>query len=206
MFYLTSCSKDEAPNLTIEETDPIEVPISTAPIIDPINGNQVIGEAGLFRYDGGISMRYITSGLAPGHAYTIWWVVWNKPEACIGYPGPCASDDFEAADQVEVEIMYAAGAISGQDGRANFKAYLETNDANGSINTLFGLPKFGGLKNPMTSEIHLVLRSHGPAISGQTHEQTSSYGGGCTTNLPDFTEVPDQMGECADIHFAVFQP
>ncbi len=67
------------------------------------------------------------------------------------------------------------------------------------------MPSFGGLQDARQAEIHLVLRSHGPKIPGQINAQISSFQGGCTTNLPPFTEVPDEIGECADIHASIHQ-
>ena len=72
---------------------------------------------------------------------------------------------------------------------------------------LFFLPDPQGLIN---AEIHMVLRSHGPAVPGIVNEQIGSYVGGCPTTLPygfpPFSEVPDAAGECGDIIAAVHKP
>ena len=52
----------------------------------------------------------------------------------------------------------------------------------------------------------MVLRSHGPAVPGIIKEQIGSYEGGCTTNFPAFTEIPDEVGECGDYEVAIFSP
>lgn len=167
---------------------------------------QVLGSSTLHRNKNGITVNYKTSELTPGHAYTLWWVIWNRPENCSAFPDACTDADFAIANQVEVEVMYAAGHLAGGSGKGNFSAHLNENDDSGSINPLFGLPPFGGLQDAEAAEVHLVLRSHGPAIPGQIAEQINSFGGGCTVFLPPFSEIPDEVGECADIQAAVHQP
>ena len=174
-------------------------------VLDLINGAQVVGSATLYRRSNDISTRFQTSDLIPGHAYTLWWVIWNKPENCAT-PGACIDTDFAIADQVEVEVMYAAGRVVGADGKAVFTSRLKQGDTSDSSNDFFGLPSFGGLQDTQTAEVHLVVRSHGPIIPGQVHEQIGSYEGGCNVFFPPFTEVPDEEGECGDIHAAIFAP
>ena len=176
----------------------------TVDIVDESLTN-VVGSSTLLRQKDGVSAQFKTSTLIPGHAYTLWWVIWNKPENCAGAPGPCLESDFGIADQVEVEILYASGQVVGSNGQTTFSAHLKESDTNGSINDLFGLPSFGGLQDAQQAEVHLVLRSHGPKIPGQINNQISSYGGGCTVNFPAFSEVPDEVGECADIHASIHQ-
>jgi len=114
--------------------------------------------------------------------------------------------DFANAGQVEVQLLYATGSVAGNNGKGNFSAHLKENDDNGSVHELFGLPNFGGLQDAQTAEIHGVLRSHGPKIPGQVHEQINSYEGGCVVNFPPFTEIPDEAGECGDIFAAIHPP
>lgn len=207
LLVLSACNKEESiqPD-THTELETRSVHVQTSPVLDPINGMAVIGEAQLKRQARGITAKYRTDGLIPGHTYTLWWVIWNKPENCIAYPGPCDAPDFAIADEVAVEVMYAAGRKANGKGEAVLTAHLNRDNASGTINDLFGLSSYGGLHDPYAAEVHLVLRSHGPAIPGQLDDQISSYLGGCTVFLPDFTEVPDEEGECADLHFAIFQP
>ena len=170
---------------------------STSDVFNTITGD-IIGESTLNRNGNGVTINFNTSGLMPGHAYTLWWVIWNKPENCID-PGACAEPDFANALNVEVQLLYAAGHVAGNNGKGNFSAHLKENDDSGSIHELFGLPNFGGIQNAKTAEIHAVIRSHGPKIPGLVNEQINSYEGGCTVNFPAFTEIPDEPGECGDI-------
>jgi len=57
-----------------------------------------------------------------------------------------------------------------------------------------------------SAEVHIVLRSHGPAIPGIIDEQISTFEGGCIIFFDPFTEIPDDVGECGDIEFAIHPP
>lgn len=182
----------------------LKVSKETVEVFNPILG-MVTGAATLHRNGNGITVNYKTTGLMQNHAYTLWWVIWNKPENC---DGPCDDADFFIADQVEVDVLYGGGHVVGASGKGNFSATLKAGDDSGSINDLFGLPPAGGLQvgNTMAAEVHMVLRSHGPAVPGLVNEQIGSYEGGCEVDLPPFTDIPDEIGECGDMEFAIFLP
>ena len=179
---------------------------STVDVINPILGI-VTGTSTLHRNSSGITVNYKTTGLTPGYAYTIWWVIWNNPQEC-SIPGECNDPDFGNAEAVGVDVLYAAGHVVGKSGVGNFSGRLNAGDDSKSINALFGLPAAGGLQsgNTYSAEVHLVLRSHGPAIPGEVNEQISGYLGGCTTFFDPFAEIPDEVGECGDIEFAIHSP
>ena len=63
-----------------------------------------------------------------------------------------------------------------------------------------------GLIDAQEAEIHILLRSHGPAIPGIVNEQIDSYLGGCTDNFDPLSAVPVAVGECGDIIAAVHKP
>lgn len=191
----------DATSLTSEATSNTK---STADIYNVVTGD-MIGESTLHRNGNGITVNFKTTGLMPGHAYTLWWVVWNKPEECAT-PGACVESDFANALDVEVQLLYAAGNLAGNNGKGNFSAHLKENDDSGSVHELFGLPSFGGLQDAHKAEIHAVLRSHGPKIPGKVNEQINSYEGGCVVNFAPFSEIPDEAGECGDIIAAIHTP
>ena len=207
-----SCS-DEAADFGNEPLDAeiklnaMKATKSTTDVIDPYTG-LTWGTSTLHRNDSGITVNYKVEGLIPGHAYTLWWVVWNNPENCAGYPGICMDTDFANHEQIMPEVMYAAGHVVGEDGIGNFSGRLAENDASGSINVEFmGLPSYGGLLDARGAEVHTLLHSHGPAIPGLVHEQISSFWGGCEVDLGIFTgNIPMNPGECATILAAVHQP
>lgn len=169
----------------------------------------ITGTATLHRNKNGITANFKAEGLYPG-AYTIWWVIWNEPDNCAD-PGACMEPDFANAVAVEVEVMYAGGHVVGNNGKGNFSAHLNAgDDSPESMNTSFGFPSVGGLRvgNTFDAEVHIVLRTHGPAVPGLINEQIGSYAGGCDTPflIPPFTAYPDEIGQCADIAAAVFAP
>jgi len=180
---------------------------SRADVINPILG-ETVGKSILIRGKRGVWAKYRSNKLTPGYIYTLWWVIWNRPENCAT-PGQCIDTDFANPD-VEVELLYASGRYIGRNGKTTLYARLRVDDDSESVNNLFGLPPAGGLQkgNTFPAEVHLVLRSHGPAIPGMIYEQISSYEGGCTDPfaIAPFTEIPDAVGECGDIEFSIHAP
>jgi hypothetical protein len=171
---------------------------------------QVVGTTQLTRNTDGLQLTLDVDGLIPGHAYSVWWVVWNNPEFC---DGACDDPDVGSED-VKVEVLYAAGSVAGGT-KGNFGATLKEDDVTGSINgEFFNLPNNGGLLDAMKAEIHVVLRSHGPAIPGQVDQQISTYAGGCNPSdpnyngghgfIPFFTTTPESEGECSSLFVSVF--
>jgi hypothetical protein len=193
----------------------------TAPIggLSDIEGNPITGTSTLHRNTNGITVNFKAEGLYPG-AYTIWWVIWNNPEYC-GVENACLEPDFPDSvfppldpnpdNMVGVEVMYAGGHVVGKNGKGNFSAHLNAgDDTPESMNTSFGFTSVGGLRvgNTFDAEIHVVLRTHGPAVPGLVNEQISSYGGGCDNPFlyAPFTFYPNVIGECGDIAAAIFAP
>ncbi len=150
----------------------------------------------LIRTDAAVSIVLTTSGLEPLAPYTIWWVVFNEPAACLG---PCDEDDLfnpdgtmninEAAD---ISILYADGALSDDAGNAAFSAVLLVGAPLGEV--VYG----PGLRDAHAAEIHVVVRSHGPLDPERAFAQLSTFephptiGGDCAL--------------CADQQFAVHLP
>lgn len=170
-----------------------------------------IGHSKLWRNDDGVRMIFKTSELAPAEALTIWWVVFNVPENCSA-PG-CGTDDIfvngdpneglnlAAIAAADIVAGYATGKVASQGGQSNLNARLGEGEIGPEV--IFG----GGalLKDARAAEIHLVARSHGPAIPGLEGIQIGSFAGGCEVFLNP-PAVPDAEGECADIQFSVHLP
>lgn len=218
MLLIQSCNQESPVSDPLTGMDLSEQEIETAapqehnfapanlmtivPVIDPIHNHTEVGRARLFRGRNGLSVHMYTSNLIPGHTYTLWWVVYNKPENCIN--SPCGGVD-NSNTEVMRELLYATGKVITEGDRGSFRAVLRKGDTSGSINSELNLPEYGGLLYPQSAEVHMVIRSHGPAIPGLVEEQIGSFNGGCTTSLPSFTEIPDEEGECANIQYAIFE-
>ena len=163
--------------------------------------------ARLARYENGVTMAISTSDLNPGDVYTVWWVVFNAPENCSD--GVCNADDIlvvedgvvprdadgnrvmnmDGITNANISIQHAAGGYA-TDGTLNTSASLGEGEVPGIV-------VGPGLLDAETAEIHLVVRTHGPAVEGAFADQISSFGGGCQP----FDALP-----CDDVQFVVFQP
>jgi len=129
----------------------------------------------LVRSADGVYMSAHASGLTPGDAVTAWFVFFNKPEHCA--TRPCTVADLGNAD-VQASLVNATGRIVGADGTVDVGAFRATGDG---TNTESG----PGLTEPFKAEIHLVLRSHGPALvddADSLRQQLTMFLGGCPPN------------------------
>jgi len=169
----------------------------------PTPGAQVEGaQAKLTTNESGATVRFQTSGLTPGNAYTVWWIIFNNPAACAD-PG-CSDADFDNAD-AKPELTYATGHVIGGSGKGNFGAHLSAADPGEVPGGWFGY----GFKYPTTTEIHVAIHDHGPIIPGLVNEMISTFAGGCSN---DYSGMPPnaQNGTpgdnlCATVQFTVFE-
>ena len=170
-----------------------------------------VGESRLLRTDDGVSVNIVTSMLRKGHTYTVWWVVFNNPGACSD-PG-CGGDDL-GTEAVNATVIWATGGVIAQSGDdddggsktgGDFTAHLNEGEKPFPEDGGFGLPgDDDGLEDAKSAEVHIVVRSHGPAIKGKVDDQITSFNGGCRRDVGPRT--PKRKGECADIQFAVHAP
>ncbi len=152
------------------------------------NEGPVLGASTLKRYDDHVDFSIHTTGLEPGHAYTVWLVIFNNPDACSD---ECSQDDFppdvpgaqtgddEPDPAVAASSLWAAGTLVGADGTTSFFGRVEAGNPPGMV--VFG----PGLEDPMGAEIHMIVRSHGRALIGEVAEQISTSQGLCTVTKPD---------------------
>ncbi len=140
----------------------------------------------LVRTDAGVTATLQTHSLEPG-VYSFWWVVFNAPEYCeAGTVGICGLADL-MNDAAVPSLLWGAGHLVGEDGVGNFAAHLRVSNPPGEV-------RFGpGLLDPRGAAIHIVARTHGPAIPGRIREQMSTFFGGCDVN------------DCANVQFAVHE-
>jgi hypothetical protein len=136
-----------------------------------------VGSSRLARTANGVNFTLSTSGLTPGHAYTLWFVVFNAPDQC-GVPNQCAPEDVVNA-AAQPDMLYAAGTIAGNSGTATFAGRRSVRDATDSINGPVGLPAHG-LVDPYTAEIHLAVHDHGMKLPSFMPDMIQTVDGGCT--------------------------
>jgi len=104
-------------------------------------------------------MRIATSGLVMNSSYTVWWVVFNNPSACVG---GCGADDL-SNPAVRASVLYAAGFVTGLSDTGNVTAHLEAGAVRQAL-----MSRRATDWNPETipAEVHLVVRSHGLTLQG----------------------------------------
>lgn len=137
--------------------------------------------ATLVRQPNGVSFRLQTSNLNPGHAYTVWFVVINNPDACSATP--CSGPDILLNSATQSQVTYGAGNIAGGNGTGAFGGAFRAGPVDG------WLPN-GFLGDPMTVDIHLVLNDHGPALAAYMPGMIHTYRGGCSDASPFPTIFP----------------
>ncbi len=151
-------------------------------------GTPLPGAATLVRTENEVWVTISTSGLDKKAGYTVWWVVFNNPDACID---GCKGSDL-SIPAVNGSVLYAAGFVTGTDGTAHVTAHLTGGEIPAGLAVLRG----DGLAedNGFGAEIHMVVRSHGALIPGSVAAQIGSFTGACNVN------------SCADQQAARFLP
>lgn len=180
------------------------------------------GTSKVVRTGGGVSYRLSTSGLEPGHAYTLWFVVFNDPAGCIT-PNACIGDDVVNAD-AEPDMAYAAGHVVGGSDRATFAGSQRVGALAGSVNApVLPASLANGLTNPLGAEIHLVVHHHGPKLPDYMPDMIQSIDGGCVDAGVPFEGAPSPWNlydgdppeggfgrrgpnTCSSVQFAVHRP
>jgi hypothetical protein len=164
------------------------------------DGAALVGTSVLTRDQTGVDATVSTTGLSPAGAYSWWWVVFNRPQFCVD---GCGLDDLPVGatpvsngdPRVRSSLLWGGGFVSDDTGAANAAARLEAGAPPGEV-------RFGpGLSNLTKAEIHVVLRSHGPALAGEVAEQVGSFHGGCTPEEITAMQCPN-----ANVQSAVHRP
>lgn len=140
-----------------------------------------VGSARVVRTQAGVSVQLKTTGLEPGHAYTLWFVVFNNTDGCLhGTPGFSLCGPADVVNSLaEPDMMYTTGHVVGGSGKATFSGHFNAGSDAGSVNGPVGMPSYG-LSNPLGAEYHLAVHDHGPKLSEYMPDMTQSLDGGCT--------------------------
>jgi hypothetical protein len=162
-----------------------------AGMIDFGTGEPVAGHISIDRGDDSVDVNAHLRGLNPGHAFTVWAVIWNDPLEC---DGGCGEDDLGATGNVV--IFSGIGGVANGGGNLNGNTTLPSSGGDGPIP--------GGVTDTEGAEIHFVIQDHGEASDDAATLllQTTTFEGGCGDGAPP-TAPPDT---CVDVQAAVFQP
>ena len=79
------------------------------------------GISTLWRNTGSVSTRINATQLVAGDAITLWWVVFNNPDACVD---GCGEDDL-GLEAVNAAVIWGAGRVADSDGTATIGTILE---------------------------------------------------------------------------------
>ncbi len=160
-----------------------------------ITGVGTITAGTMVRTRKAVDARLDLSGLDANSAYTVWWIVFNKPENCK-HPITVSGSLCGEAD-VPDSVFYAAGFVTGNNGSANVTTHLRAGKLPAGLQVL----KPGKLKrgHGLKAEFHMVVSTHGPILTGMNSpntlaDQIGSIGGGCGVNT------------CADQAAIIFPP
>jgi len=161
------------------------------------DGSIVLGSsATLVRTDKGLTITIHTSGLEPGAAHTVWWVIYNNPEHCVS--DVCTDPPDFGNPDVQGTVLNATGHVIGNNGVGNFAAYLAEGDISGLSLPIAFPGDAAGLVDARKAQIQLVVRSHGQPIPGQVKEQISMYNGGGCHDLESDPPAFDPTDACED--------
>ena len=158
--------------------------------------DRVVGRSRLRRGQRAVQARLTAGELPPRTATTLWAVVFNNPDACVG---ECDDPDLFDNPATQADLMYLAGNVANGSGRVGYSAQLRERATENSIMPLFGLPSWGVI-DTRRAEIHLIVRTHGEVLEGLRHAQISTFNGGCSGMGPEFgTPGPNT---CEEPYFA----
>ena len=166
---------------------------TTSDVVSMADPTMVMGSSTLTRTGKAIAVDLHTSGLTAGDAVTIWWMVFNHPDACIsGASTPddpndprCGMADM-ANPAADLSVLYAAGHVVDEDGVADFGGKLAVDDADGAI-------MGSGLHDAAGADVTLVVHDHGPAKPGQVDEQVHTFDA-CNPDCTDLQMSVHQAG------------
>lgn len=116
-----------------------------------------------------------STALVPGDAYSIWWVIFNFPRFCAE-PYQCAGSDIAGSSRAWASAIWGGGFVADEFGDANTSLGLVRGKTRREV--LSGTNV--GLINIRRAEVHIVLRTHGPAgIAGPVANQIGTANDAC---------------------------
>jgi hypothetical protein len=142
------------------------------------DGDFAVQQRGYFS----ITAQFHTSGLTPGHRYTIWWVTYNNPGACVG---GCGLDDvataIEGEDTLGIGVQYGGTFVAQPNGRIDSGTRILEN----TVIACLSVQPYASLCEPMldaaTAEATLFINDHGPATDEPPPPATEAFAAGCKT-------------------------
>ncbi len=157
--------------------------VTTATVFTLPGGTTVVGALStIVRTDDSANFSLRTSGLLPGHAITLWLLIFNEPTKCAVSHGCGVADLFNPA--TDSSVIWGAGRVIGGNGTANYAGHISVGDLNrpsalpDDMQRLFG----PGLTNARGADFLFVVHDHFDATPGIVDQQIHSFGVGCPGN------------------------
>lgn len=126
-----------------------------------------------------VTATVMTGALEPDFAYSIWWVIFNRPQFCI-IPFACSGADLEINNgdpRVKASVFWGGGILA--DGTGSGTTVMNLVPGKHSREP-FAESRDWGLRDIRKAEIHVVLRSHGLAgIAGPVAQQIGTASEAC---------------------------
>ena len=153
--------------------------VQAFPTTDNVPGPDALST--LNRRSSSLTVRVNTSNLDPLSPYTLWAVIFNRPQYCQSTP--CSAADLPVSPghdpRVEAAIVFAGGGVADADGSGDFIGRVFV-DGNGVITgeRLMGV----GVLYTQLAEVHIVVRGHGYPSDEDMFSAISSFAGGCNAS------------------------
>jgi hypothetical protein len=151
-----------------------------------------------------ITTQLHLTSLAPGHRYTLWWVIYNEPAACVD---GCDISDLDSAmtdgtNPASIGVFFAGSVVT----PANGKLQVGTRLLEHAVNGCQTAGPYEAFCNPLidaaVAEATVILEDHGPAVDGLTVLPQDALGAGCKSYMR-FDTVVATYGETG---FDCFSP
>ena len=180
--------------------------VQTSPLQELTNGGlglgDTIGFSKIVRMPRGVLSLVFSTDQEIGTATTLWVAVYNTPEACAD--GLCTTPEaFNPATGADVKTG-TGKVIKGPV--TVYTTFTEANDTEGSLGPiLLGQPA-RGITNPLTCQMRLIVKTHGPVIPELLNDQLTTFQGGCKFGfLPQVPELGTPgPNTCAEIQISFF--
>jgi hypothetical protein len=129
-----------------------------------------------------ITYRWQTSGLTPGHNYSVWWVIFQNPGSCSG--GHCGDDDINAvigtgANPVGIGVHFGGTFAAPESGSIGFTTRILEDVVDTCAKALPYSLVCAPLRDAATASALVFLVDHGPAVSGGP--ATATFDANCSS-------------------------
>ena len=139
--------------------------------------------AKLTRTEAGLGIYMKTKDL-PAGAYTAWLLIYNTSEGCVD--GCNLEDVLGNPEATPGAVRIGHDYIANDGNHMTLNAWVPAGEfVEDEGNLLLPGSAFGGLENPMTAEVHIILKWHGTALNNGSIDQEildaqlHSLEGGC---------------------------